>query len=382
MSLAYRTVGWNPQKRRYDAIAGAGVIAYLAVFLAIQAALRPELTIETLLIRAFGSAALLLLHIVLSIGPLTRLDRRFLPLLYNRRHLGVMTFSLGLAHGLFALVQFHGFGTLDPLVSVFISNPRYDAAFAPLSTLSTSTSAPLEQFAQIPFQPFGLLALVILFLMAATSHDFWLHNLTAPIWKAMHMGVYVAYASLVLHVMFGVLQGETHPALAWMLAFAAAGLLSLHVAAAKREARLDLMAGASAGARTGTETAAIGAPNAATERYVDVCAVDDIPERRAVITCLSGERVAVFRYDGKVSALSNVCQHQNGPLGEGRIVNDCVVCPWHGYEYLPDTGASPPPFTERVPTFNVRLAGGRVLVDPRPNPPGTRVAPALIESAS
>jgi sulfoxide reductase heme-binding subunit YedZ len=92
--------------------------------------------------------------------------------------------------------------------------------------------------------------------------------------------------------------------------------------------------------------------------------------------------VAIFRYDGKVSALSNVCQHQNGPLGEGRIVNDCVVCPWHGYEYLPDTGASPPPFTEKVPTFKVRLSGGRVFVDPRPNPPGTRVAPALIESAS
>jgi nitrite reductase/ring-hydroxylating ferredoxin subunit/DMSO/TMAO reductase YedYZ heme-binding membrane subunit len=361
MSLAYRTVGWNAQKRRYDAIAGGGVIGYLAMFLAVQAALRPELTIETLLIRAFGSAALVLLHVVLAIGPLTRLDRRFLPLLYNRRHLGVMTFSLGLAHGLFALVQFHAFGPLDPLVSVFVSNPRYDAAFAPLA-----------QIAHVPFQPFGLFALIILFLMAATSHDFWLHNLTAPVWKAMHMGVYAAYASLVLHVMFGVLQGETHPALAWMLAAAAAGLLSLHVAAAMREARADVMADTAAMADAAV-MADRGAP------YVDVCAVGDIPERRAVITCLSGERVAIFRYDGKVSALSNVCQHQNGPLGEGRIVNDCVVCPWHGYEYLPDSGASPPPFTEKVPTFNVRLIDGRVFVDPRPNPPGTRVAPVLIE---
>jgi sulfoxide reductase heme-binding subunit YedZ len=374
MSLAYRTVGWNPEKRRYDAIAGVGVIAYLALFLASQAALRPELTIETLLIRAFGSAAFVMLHVVLSVGPLTRLDRRFLPLLYNRRHLGVMTFSLGLAHGLFALVQFHGFGTLDPLVSVFVSNPRYDAAIALLAAFTQLPA--LGSFSQIPFQPFGLLALVILFLMAATSHDFWLHNLTAPVWKALHMGVYVAYASLVLHVMFGVLQGETHPALAWMLAFAAAGLLSLHVAAAKREARLDVMADAAPAAVASTASATNEG------RYVDVCAVGDIPERRAVITCLSGERVAIFRYDGKVSALSNVCQHQNGPLGEGRIVNDCVVCPWHGYEYLPDTGASPPPFTEKVPTFKVRLSGGRVFVDPRPNPPGTRVAPALIESAS
>ena len=47
--------------------------------------------------------------------------------------------------------------------------------------------------------------------MAATSHDFWLANLTAPIWKALHMLVYVAYALLVLHVTFGVLQGEGSP---------------------------------------------------------------------------------------------------------------------------------------------------------------------------
>jgi nitrite reductase/ring-hydroxylating ferredoxin subunit len=116
--------------------------------------------------------------------------------------------------------------------------------------------------------------------------------------------------------------------------------------------------------------------------FVDVCSVAEIPEKRAFVTCLSGERVAVFRYDGRVSAISNVCQHQNGPLGEGRIVNGCVVCPWHGYEYRPDTGASPPPFTEKVPTFDVRIAGGRVLVHPQPHAPGTRVEPATLLSVA
>ena len=115
--------------------------------------------------------------------------------------------------------------------------------------------------------------------------------------------------------------------------------------------------------------------------FVDVCRVDEIPEKRAVMTCLSGERVAVFRYDGRISAISNVCQHQNGPLGEGRIVNGCVVCPWHGYEYVPDTGASPPPFTEKVPTFDVRVVAGRVLVHPQPHRPGTRVDPAVLAEA-
>jgi nitrite reductase/ring-hydroxylating ferredoxin subunit len=107
--------------------------------------------------------------------------------------------------------------------------------------------------------------------------------------------------------------------------------------------------------------------------------VAEIPEKRARIVCLFGERVAIFRYDGKISAVSNACQHQNGPLGEGKILNGCITCPWHGYQYLPDTGASPPPFVEKVPTFNVRVKNGRVLVQARPNPPGTKTIPAMIE---
>jgi nitrite reductase/ring-hydroxylating ferredoxin subunit len=111
---------------------------------------------------------------------------------------------------------------------------------------------------------------------------------------------------------------------------------------------------------------------------VDVGSVGDIPDSRALVACVGAERVAVFRYGNCVSAISNVCRHQNGPLGEGKIVNGCVVCPWHGYEYLPDTGASPPPFTEKVATFTVHVRKGRVLVDPRPHAPGTRVEPARI----
>ena len=83
-------------------------------------------------------------------------------------------------------------------------------------------------------------------------------------------------------------------------------------------------------------------------------------------------------YDGKLSCVSNVCQHQNGPLGEGRVVDGFITCPWHGYQYCPDTGASPAPFTEQIPTFRLKVADGRVLVHPRPNPAGTRVEPVAL----
>ena len=110
MSLGYQAVGWNRTKKIYDTALAAGLVLYLIVFLGIGSLAHPNATVETLLIRALGTAALLLLHVILCVGPLCRLRPRFLPLLYNRRHLGVTMFVLALAHGTFSIFQFHALG--------------------------------------------------------------------------------------------------------------------------------------------------------------------------------------------------------------------------------------------------------------------------------
>src|SRR5262245_45821710 len=125
MSVHYQAVLWNRQKRIYDSVVGGSVLLYLAVFCGVGALIHPNATVETLLIRGLGTAALLLLHIILCIGPLCRLDKRFLPLLYNRRHLGVTMFVLALAHGVFSLVQFHALGDVNAIVSLLTSSARY-----------------------------------------------------------------------------------------------------------------------------------------------------------------------------------------------------------------------------------------------------------------
>jgi DMSO/TMAO reductase YedYZ heme-binding membrane subunit/nitrite reductase/ring-hydroxylating ferredoxin subunit len=342
MSVSYQAVGWNRTKKIYDGILAGGLLIYLGLFVGIGSIVHPNATAETLLIRGLGTAALLLLHVILCIGPLCRLDRRFLPLLYNRRHLGVTMFVLALAHGTFSVVQFHALGNINPLASVFVSNTRY---------------ANLPDF---PFQPLGFFALLILFLMAATSHDFWLHNLTAPVWKRLHMLVYVAYGLLIAHVTLGALQSETSPLLAGLLGVGLTVVTALHIMSAVAERRND----------------PADCPEA--DGYVAVCVVERIPEHRACVVSCAGERVAIFRYDGKISAISNVCRHQNGPLGEGKIIDGCVTCPWHGYQYLPDSGASPPPFTEKVPTYRTLVVGSQVYVHPSPLPPGTLLEPSRI----
>lgn len=347
MSVHYTAIGWNRQKKIYDKVLAAGVLLYLAVFIALGAVTHPHATAETLLIRGLGTCAFLLLHVVLVIGPLCRLNPIFLPLLYNRRHLGVAAFILGLGHGVFALIQFHALGDRNPLVSLFVSNTQ------------------VYSLPDFPFQSLGFFALVILYVMAATSHDFWLHNLSPVVWKKLHMLVYVAYALLVAHVALGALQSERSPLLAAGVAVGMALVVGLHLAAAHKE----------------QHSGAINL-DPAQDGYVLACTVERIPEDRAVVVPLNSERVAIFRYDDKISAVSNVCRHQNGPLGEGKIVDGCITCPWHGYQYRPENGASPPPFNDKVETFCTRIVDGEVWVLPTPNPPGTFVEPARIGKAA
>jgi nitrite reductase/ring-hydroxylating ferredoxin subunit/DMSO/TMAO reductase YedYZ heme-binding membrane subunit len=341
MSASYQAILWNRYKKVYDLVLLGFVVTYLALFISITLVVNPEVTQETLIVRAFGSLAILLLHIILMIGPLARLNSAFLPILYNRRHLGVTMFCMAAIHGIFSIIQFHSLGNINPIVSVFLSNTHY------------------ESFTKFPFEAFGFVALVILFLMAITSHDFWLHNLSPRVWKTLHMMVYFAYALIILHVLLGVLQFESSPIFFSLLGLGMSSIITLHLVSSSKEHKKDK---------------AIENVNG----FVRICSVNEIEEKRAKVVCLQDERIAIFKYDQKISAISNVCKHQNGPLGEGRIIDGCITCPWHGYQYLPHNGSSPPPFKEKVATYQVKVIDGDVWVNPKPFAEGTELEPAKI----
>ena len=109
--------------------------------------------------------------------------------------------------------------------------------------------------------------------------------------------------------------------------------------------------------------------------WLKVCDINEIEEDRAKIFTVGNERVAIFKYDGKLSAINNVCKHQGGPLGEGKVIDGCITCPWHGYQYLPHNGQSPPPFTEKVATYELKLEANTVYINPRAFEEGTEVNP-------
>jgi methionine sulfoxide reductase heme-binding subunit len=354
MSVAYRLVQWNSHKRTYDAIMLLAIGGYLLAFVAVGKGLyrgRDAISDPVLLLRALGTCAIVMLHIVLCIGPLARLDRRFAPFLYNRRHLGVCTFFVALAHAALAIAYYGGFGTRNPAFAVL-------AGYRSFGSISG-----------FPFEVLGLMALLILFLMAATSHDFWLKNLTPRVWKNLHTCVYIAYAAVVGHTALGAMQSEPSPVYPILLGVGITVVGGLHIAAGRCELAKDR--------RADRANALESAPT-----WIDIGTVDEVPLNRAKVVCLKArERIAVFKHEGGISAVSNVCVHQGGPLGEGKIVDGCITCPWHGYQYLPHNGQSPPPFTEKIPTYQVRIEGKRILLNPDPLPPGTPVEPTRIEEA-
>ena len=315
------------------------MVVYLLLFAVVTLVLNSETTVETLVLRAFGSLAILMLHIILIIGPLCRLDSRFLPILYNRRHLGVSAFSAALVHGIFAIIQFHTLGNVNAIYSIFASNMDYGS---------------LTNF---PFQVLGFLALLILFVMAATSHDFFLANLSAKVWKRLHMMVYVAYALVISHVFLGAFQQETSPFTIGIFILGFIIVAGLHLTTAFREGIVD-------------QTKAVEE-----EGWLKACRIAEIQNDRAKLFTVGNERVAIFKYDGKLSAVHNVCKHQGGPLGEGKIIDGCITCPWHGFQYLPHNGQSPAPFTEKVMTYQLKVVDETVYINPESFEEGTEVEP-------
>jgi len=317
----------------------AGVALYIGAYLTLLYWLDPPKDLPAaidLRIRAFGTCAFLMLTIILSIGPLTRLDHRFLPLLYNRRHFGVFTFFVALLHASF-------------LVEWYVVQNALPNLYDELTKVSD-----YGNFIGFPFKALGIAALLILFLMAATSHDYWLVFLTPRVWKGLHMAIYAAYGLVVMHVARGGLQDDSDLFLMALLLSGFACVALLHLVAGWCGRASDR-----AGIRGGEDWLLVGTPLS-------------IPDKGArIIAPPDGERIAVFRDGTQIGALSNLCAHQNGPIGEGHIIDGCVTCPWHGYQYRLADGCAPPPFNEKLATYRVRVAHGLVEVDPRPLPPGT-----------
>jgi nitrite reductase/ring-hydroxylating ferredoxin subunit/multimeric flavodoxin WrbA len=96
----------------------------------------------------------------------------------------------------------------------------------------------------------------------------------------------------------------------------------------------------------------------------DLGPADEFRKREITSTSVGRVKLAITCRHGELGAISGVCNHAGGPLGEGRLSGDYVTCPWHNWKYHRTTGIGEPGYEEdAAPAYPVKVEGGRLLID-------------------
>ena len=94
---------------------------------------------------------------------------------------------------------------------------------------------------------------------------------------------------------------------------------------------------------------------------VAVCDIHDLPVGLGRAFRVGGKTIAIFRTrSGKIFATDNRCPHKDGPLAEGLLSGDAVVCPLHAFRFDLHSGACDQESTCSVATYQVTLIGTTV----------------------
>jgi nitrite reductase/ring-hydroxylating ferredoxin subunit/multimeric flavodoxin WrbA len=104
--------------------------------------------------------------------------------------------------------------------------------------------------------------------------------------------------------------------------------------------------------------------------FKEVLSSADLPEGSQKIVSVGAQKVALFHYDGVISAIGNSCLHKAGPLGQGVVSKKYdgmyVMCPWHGYEYNIRTGLGIPGYEDQQSVYEVKTENGKIFISEKP----------------
>jgi len=77
---------------------------------------------------------------------------------------------------------------------------------------------------------------------------------------------------------------------------------------------------------------------------------------------LAGRTICVANIDGQYHAMDNVCPHRGGFLGQGSVGHGYVICPWHGWQFDPESGRAVQNRTCKVDVYSLFIQDEQVLV--------------------
>ncbi len=99
-------------------------------------------------------------------------------------------------------------------------------------------------------------------------------------------------------------------------------------------------------------------------QFVKVARVEELAAGQVRLVEVEGRRIALFNLDGTFYAIDDTCPHRGGPLSEGFVEGDVVICPWHGARFRIPTGeVLSPPAAQGVACYPVRVHGGEIEIE-------------------
>jgi nitrite reductase/ring-hydroxylating ferredoxin subunit len=96
--------------------------------------------------------------------------------------------------------------------------------------------------------------------------------------------------------------------------------------------------------------------------FMRVAGTTDVKPGAGTVVEVNGQAIALFNLDGTFYAIDNTCAHRGGPLGEGDVEGETVVCPWHSWQYNIKTGVSVNNPSACVKTYEVKVEGPDIKV--------------------
>jgi 3-phenylpropionate/trans-cinnamate dioxygenase ferredoxin subunit len=97
--------------------------------------------------------------------------------------------------------------------------------------------------------------------------------------------------------------------------------------------------------------------------YVDISPEDQLSDGERLFVELGGKSIVLFKLAGKIFAIGDVCSHDNGPVGDGEIEENEIICPRHGGRFDIQTGkATSLPALVDIPAYPVRVVEGMIQI--------------------
>lgn len=98
--------------------------------------------------------------------------------------------------------------------------------------------------------------------------------------------------------------------------------------------------------------------------YIKLASVAELPPSgEAKEFACGGRMICVANINGVISAMDNVCLHRGGPLGQGVIQGNKIVCPWHGWQWDATTGEAGHNPNFKVAVYPCKIENGELLVE-------------------